>query len=401
MPHEWWTHDEALRRFVTDLISHELTRSRRGGFLPPRPWDLSLSLTEGDLCCDSLELLSLAAALGQSLHLHSSGIEDALLARRTVGDWVDIGRLGLERYSAEVSFLTSGSTSAPKRCDHSVRELQQEIEALAKIFPSTKRIIAAVPSHHIYGFLFTQMLPAGLALPVCDLTGRSTIQLEGLARPGDLIVGHPDFWRLVATSSALFPDEVVGVTSTAPFPADLAPILRAKNLHRLVEIYGSTETAGVGWRQSSAEPFSLFEHWIQTGQSTTLMRRSPDGSTRSVELQDSLTWESPTTFRVGSRHDLAFQVGGVNVHPDRIVAVLEAHPKVARAQVRLMQPTEGNRVKAFIVPARPDLDLAEMRRELDLWTAATLTAPERPRAFTFGSALPAGPLGKAIDWALD
>jgi acyl-coenzyme A synthetase/AMP-(fatty) acid ligase len=66
-----------------------------------------------------------------------------------------------------------------------------------------------------------------------------------------------------------------------------------------------------------------------------------------------------------------------------------------------MQPTEGNRVKAFIVPARPDLDLAEMRRELDLWTAATLTAPERPRAFTFGSALPAGPLGKAIDWALD
>jgi acyl-coenzyme A synthetase/AMP-(fatty) acid ligase len=66
-----------------------------------------------------------------------------------------------------------------------------------------------------------------------------------------------------------------------------------------------------------------------------------------------------------------------------------------------MQPAEGNRVKAFIVPALPDLDLDEMRRELDLWVAATLTAPERPRAFTFGSALPVDPLGKSIDWSLD
>lgn len=401
MPYEWWNHGEALRRFVTDLISSELTRSRHGGFLPPRPWALSLSLTGGDLCCDSLELLGLAAALGQSLHLHRSGIEDVLLARRTLGDWVDIAGLGLERYSAELSFSTSGSTSAPKRCGHSTRDLQQEIDALAEIFPSPKRVVAAVPSHHLYGFLFTQMLPASLDLPVCDLVGRSTIQLEGLAQPGDLIVAHPDFWRLVAASSARFPDHVVGVTSTAPFPADLAPILREKNLHRLVEIYGSSETAGVGWRQSSSEPFGLFAHWIPTGQSTLLMRRSSDGSTRYVGLQDSLIWESPTTFRVGSRHDLAFQVGGVNVHPDRIVAVLESHPKVARAQVRLMQPTEGNRVKAFIVPAVPDLDLGELRRELDLWTATTLSAPERPRAFTFGSALPAGPLGKAVDWALD
>jgi 4-coumarate--CoA ligase (photoactive yellow protein activation family) len=401
MSHPWWSSGEALRRFTTDLIAGELTRSRRGGFLPPRPWPLSLSLTEGDLACDSLELLELAARFAQALHLHRSGIEDALLARRTVGDWVAIAQAGLARYAAELTFLTSGSLSLPKRCTHTIDELQQEIDELAAIFATRQRIIAAVPSHHIYGFLFTQMLPATLGRAVHDLVGRSTMQVEALAQPGDLIVGHPDFWRWAATSSARFPDDVIGVSSTAPFPADLMPILLEKRLHRLVELYGSSETAGVGWRRSPSEPFTLFRHWTATEQATSLLRRSPDGSERLVPLQDSVHWESPTSFRVGPRRDLAFQVGGINVQPDRIVELLEKHPKVAQARARLMQPSEGSRVKAFIVPVDPTLDLDQLRRELDRWATDHLTAAERPRAFTFGASLPCDPLGKSVDWALD
>ncbi len=388
-------------RFVSDLIASELSRSRRAGTLPPRPWAASLSLTEGGLTCDSLELLGLAALLGQSLHLHRSGIEDALLARRTLGDWVEIARCGLERYSAELTFLTSGSTSLPKICTHTLKGLEQEIDVLEEIFPQRRRIVAAVPSHHIYGFLFTIMLAARLELPVLDIVGRSTISLEALTRPGDLIVGHPDFWRLAATSSAVFPDDVIGVTSTAPFPTGVGPVLRRKKLQRIVEIYGSSETAGVGWRDQSDVPFTLFGYWSPADDPGSLRRQSSDGTHSTVSLQDDLTWETTSSFRVGSRRDGAFQVGGINVHPGRIAEILEAHPKVAEARVRLMQPAEGTRVKAFIVPVGDVVDYEALRNELDLWSIAHLTAPERPRAFSFGAALPSNLLGKVIDWALD
>jgi long-chain acyl-CoA synthetase len=50
---------------------------------------------------------------------------------------------------------------------------------------------------------------------------------------------------------------------------------------------------------------------------------------------------------------------------------------------------------------RQAVDLDALREELDLWSSAHLAAPERPRAFTLGAALPSNPLGKVIDWALD
>ena len=49
---------------------------------------------------------SLAAALAESIHLHRAGIEDALLARRCVGQWVDVAQSGLEQFSAELTFPT-------------------------------------------------------------------------------------------------------------------------------------------------------------------------------------------------------------------------------------------------------------------------------------------------------
>jgi 4-coumarate--CoA ligase len=65
---------------------------------------------------DSLELVSLATALVEALHLHRSGIEDYLLARRTLGEWIEICAGGLARFDGALTFCTSGSTGKPKSC---------------------------------------------------------------------------------------------------------------------------------------------------------------------------------------------------------------------------------------------------------------------------------------------
>ena len=73
------------------------------------------------LGADSLGLVSLATALVEALHLHRSGIEDYLLVRRTLGEWIEICAAGLARFDEALTFRTSGSTGKPKACTHALR----------------------------------------------------------------------------------------------------------------------------------------------------------------------------------------------------------------------------------------------------------------------------------------
>ena len=77
-----------------------------------------------------------------------------------------------------------------------------------------------------------------------------------------------------------------------------------------------------------------------------------------------------------------------------------AHEDVADARVRLMQPHEGARLKAFIVPKRAQADIAALRAALERWVEERLIAPARPRAFDFGSGLPVAASGKPADWPI-
>lgn len=400
----WWEPRAVLRGFVADLLADELARQRRAAVPHARLWTDATRL-EADLGVDSLELMTAAAALAEALHLHASGIEDYLLARRTLGDWVDIARAGLERYSECLTFRTSGSTGLPKPCLHPLATLRQETAHLATLFPGRRRILAAVPAHHIYGFLFTVLLPRELGVfsdAVQDLRGSTPAWLARGAQPGDLVVAHPEFWRAVARTVPALPHDVVGVTSTARCPDEVALQLQGTGLSRLVQVYGASETAGIGARDSHEAPYAFFPHWRLDPQNPHwLLRTLPQGGEQAVALPDALVPAGDGLFRVGARHDDAVQVGGINVFPARVREVLRRHPAVLDAAVRLMRPDEGTRLKAFIVtrpvaPPAPTL-LADLQR----WIDRELSTPERPKAIRFGAQLPVTPSGKAADWSLN
>ena len=394
----WWRNRSLLADFIVDLIYLELSKLRPAQPPPARPWPESLDLGEAGLGVDSLEKLALASALGQALRLDRSGLDDHLLARTSIGSWVDLAEICLERFDSSMVFLTSGSAGQPKPCEHSLAGLHQEAAFLAELFADRKRVVAAVSCRHIYGFLFTVLLPGLLGIPVWRRLDKSTIGLAPQLRPGDLVIGFPDFWRLASASPDRPPPDVVAVSSTAPLPQDAEESLAARGFSRLIEIYGASETAGIGWRQAPRAAFELFPFWTR-GEGAALIRHLPDGQRREAVVQDRLEWHSDHSFRPAGRLDDAFQVGGVNVHPQRVAKVLASHPHVAEAVVRLMRPEEGNRVKAFIVPRHPASDEADLARELDGWAAIRLSAPERPKSYRFGAMLPRDALGKLADWS--
>ncbi len=400
-PENWWDDPEALHRFVTSVIAAELTRTRPGESLPPRPWPPTLKIGAGGLDADSLELLTLAAGLGQSLHIHRSGLEDLLLARRTVGDWVAIAGQSLARFSEEISFQTSGSTGDPKFCVHAIAELEEEATALASVIGARTRIVAAVPCHHIYGFIFTVLLPCAMGAPVLDFMDRSVLGLSAQLRPGDLVVGHPELWRAAARVTPEFPADVVGVTSTAPCDPAVLRDLRAHGMTRIIEVYGSSETAGIGWRDDPGEPYWLFAHWRRGKDESEIIRQGLAAAARAVLLCDRLEWRGSDRFLPLGRLDGAVQVGGINVFPARVAAALAKHPAISDVAVRLMKPGEGTRLKAFIVPREPETDLEALRSEIKAWISENMSVAERPKALRFGPQIPTSPMGKPTDWGLD
>jgi long-chain acyl-CoA synthetase len=396
----WWRHEPFLARLVRDLVAAELAAARPARPLAPAPsWPEDVDLA-ADLGADSLDLMAAATSLADLLGFARAGMQDALLAQTRLADWTAAARASLARDDGALTFRTSGSSGAPKRCSHPLAGLWREVDALARLLPGRRRVFSAVPAHHIYGFLFTVLLPqiGETPLPVLDLRGASPAALAAQLAPGDLVVAHPDFWNAAAAPAPAFPPDVVGVSSGAPCRDDTARTLAAGGL-RLLQVYGSSETAGVGTREAAGEPYRLLPYWRRAHAADTIEREA-GGQVQRFGLQDRLEWVDGERFLPQGRIDQAVQVGGTNVYPAYVAEVLALHPGVRACAVRPMRPDEGTRLKAFIVATEGQAP-ASLRPELDAWIAQRLTPPERPAALSFGPALPRQPGGKPADWIID
>lgn len=407
----WWHRTDLLARFMDDLVASEIAVLRpqlggpgSGGTSLQRPLPDRLDLA-ARYHLDSLELVQLATRISVALDLGASGIDDYLLARRTLADWREIAAAGLDRASERMTFLTSGSTGRARPCPHLLADLSGEIEALLPVLDGAARIVTLVPAHHIYGFLFSILLPSRLAVEVLDGRDMAGTGLLRRLRPGDLVVGFPDRYASLVNAGSP-PHGVTALTSTAPCPAGLQDALEAVGWSGVVEIYGSSETGGLGVRTGGHEPFALIAPWRPAdgvppgdvagrdlGGSDMLQRagRPP------IQAPDRLEWTGPRHFRPAGRLDGAVQVMGMNVFPERVRAVLRSHPAVEDAAVRLTRSGGAARLKAFVVSKGAPLD----GEGLAHWAETRLSPPERPRHWRFGQALPTGPMGKPADWPME
>jgi photoactive yellow protein len=145
-PPPWWQGSGTLERVVTDLIATEFRTLRPGTVLPLLPWSADLTLCEGGLGLDSLDLLTVAGALSELLQMHESGLEDYLIARRTLGEWLQVAQASLSRHDAALTFRTSGTTGEPKRCVHALAELEAEAAFWGELLAGRRRVLTAVPA---------------------------------------------------------------------------------------------------------------------------------------------------------------------------------------------------------------------------------------------------------------
>ena len=399
----WWTTD-LVRSLLDDLVAAELTRLRPG--LPPHPRpDRHPAPDLEDLGLDSLELLDLATTVTIQFHLGETGLDRALLAQPRLADWTVIVLESRRHWDLAVSFQTSGSTGQPRMHPHALALLTEEIDWFADRLADHRRLLLAVPRHHLYGFLFGLMLPARLGLPVLAVRDRPPAAVLTSAQTGDLLIAHPTFLELARRGLGRAAPGMSIVTSTAPCPAELWHDLHDTGVEQILEVYGASETAGIAVRTAARAPFELLPYWsrpvdtdVGTPSTAIIVRQDANGEPVERGLPDEVDWLDDRRFQVRGRRDGAVQVGGINVHPDRVRTCLCSHPEVAAAAVRLGGPAQGGRLKAFVVPTADCRDPVSLPQRLASWLADRLTPAEQPRSITLGMQLPRSHLGKPQDW---
>ena len=372
---------------------------RRAAIFPPAQ--------RKELASEALHFFSLATVE------NSSDLQAELAGQPEFAHWAKI--LFAQWDKTTICFSTSGSTGIPTRHCFSIDLLLEEIISADSRYRSRQRIISVMPMHHSYGMKYGPLLAKYLDVSLLFAAMLPSSSFFAMLRPGDLVVAFPLFWEAVLTMhdtsiAAAFPPDVAGMTATSPCPPDvlhklITPLRPGKKplLTAITEIYGSSETSGIGMRCDGGEWYELFTCWesMMNADGIRQIRRvNRDGPYgQPVPLPDIAVWHDERRFRPEKRKDNAVQVAGVNVYPETIAAVIRSHPLVRDCAVRLMRPEEGTRLKAFIVPVMPVEQATEsFGKDFHDWLAASLDTASRPKRLTFGDKLPVTAMGKAADW---
>lgn len=344
---------------------------------------------------DSLDRMAAASAVGRFFDLGATGVDDYLMHADRLADWAD---LVCHHYSAvggeaQITFMTSGSLGDPVACTHFLRDLRDEVTQLAPVIGATApyRIVALVPAHHMYGFLWTVLMATVTGCRIVAAARCPASRMERLIEPGDLVVATPLTWQSFVDHQVKLPANVSGLVSAAAMPPKLWEDLAKLGLASLVELYGATETGGIGWRATADVPLQLMPHLERSGDG--LRYRSQN---RAVSVQDKLVWHADRAFDLGGRKDRAVQIGGVNVSLTHVRETILSAPAIADAAVR----EDGGRLKAFVVPETliPGPEIDAFLGELSSWLAHRLEAAARPVHLTIGERLPRNAMGKLMDW---
>ncbi|HWA36713.1 MAG TPA: AMP-binding protein [Burkholderiales bacterium] len=315
----------------------------------------------------------------------------------------------IEPRSAWLDLFTSGSSGEPKRIEKSLAQLETEGEVLEMTWGAalgSATMVATVPHHHIYGLLFRLVWPLGAGRPFdAALCSDPQLLAGALARTGEAaLVSTPAH---LVRFPELVPLESLGrglkriFSSGGPLPAATGVEYHRRLGRAPTEVYGSTESGGVGWREQDGSadcdawrPFPRLA--LRRESDGALSLRSPYLADESwLTMGDAIELLPDGRFRLRGRLDRVVKIEGKRISLPEIEEALRRDPRVADAAV---VPLPGSRESLGAVVVARDAVTEQGRRALAAaLREGLLERFERvlvPRQFRFVSRLPADERGK-------
>ncbi len=341
--------------------------------------------------------LRLAGALPGGLQAAAEG----------VGKWRP-----LDPHAAQLVVHTSGSTGAPTALAKRLDQLFSEVHALESAFGErlgAAEVLATVSHQHVYGLLFRVLWPLARGRVI---HAQRIEHLEGLgAALGEagLLVSSPAHLKRLPP---LQPDARLRAvfSSGGPLPDAAVPEARERLGHAPIEVFGSSETGGIAWRQGEHDAV----HW-QALPGVQWRIEDEVLQVQSAHL-DEPGWQA--TLDRAESVESGFRLLG---RADRILKIEEKRVSLAAIEQALMESACFDDLRVFALPAtglaREQLAVVAQPNE-QAWQRIeqegkkafvealrgglrqSLDAPSLPRRWRFVSALPANAQSKVTLAAL-
>jgi len=321
--------------------------------------------------------------------------------------------------------FTSGSTGAHVPCLKAARQLLGEARLLVSLFDMgpEARVLATVPPHHIYGLLFGVLVPlmGGGALVRGTPQHAETIAADARRFGANVLCSVPAHLQgLGVLGPGALPPLRRIFSSGAPLPEEVAHAVAGVAGVPVTEVFGSSETGGIAWRQQRPTPtgdrrldddaagegdgaVSLWQAFpgieVSADADGLMVVRSPFADTPEggpagapVRGADRVRVASGGRFELLGRADGVVKIGGSRIAVGEVERRLREIPGVREAAVISVEVAGLRRHELWAAVVAPGLTAPALREAL----RRRLESIAVPRRFRLVEALPREENGKLM-----
>lgn len=272
--------------------------------------------------------------------------------------------------------FTGGSTGKPKVWSKTPRNILSEALYMSGKFDISPDdlFLSTVPPQHIYGFLFSVLIPFISSSRVLD--GVYTFPREILRAAKDygasILVSVPVHYRVLKTDDLQRHDLRMAFSSAGVLDKEDSAYFHCKTGLDVIEIYGSTETGGVATRRRlrDGEFWSALDpvNWkIRNGRLhvrsefiSPALHRDTAGFYMTADCADSDGYDR---FVLRGRADAIVKIGGKRVDLTAVQAKLKQIQGVFDAVV-ISIPTGNGRQNELAALVATHLDVLQLRQHI-------------------------------------
>ena len=284
-------------------------------------------------------------------------------------------------------FYTSGSTGEPKVIKKSYEALYKEAYDMADFFNISKNavIVSTVSSEHMFGATFTVMLPK---VTGCKVDGERVFYPEDIKDYEKYVfVSTPSFLEKLARYDFKFKiNPLMIITAGANLDNNVFEYF--EKMCPVTDIYGSTETGVIAYRQSSKENLKFFDNVkYENGKI-----KSPYFDEPEFILNDELEFFDDG-FRVKGRSDRIVKIQEKRISLDETEKILNSHELIEKSYCLELD----DRLCAAVVLNEKGRQILEKNGKLELVKiikANTVGAAARCKKWRFLFDLPLNERGK-------
>jgi acyl-coenzyme A synthetase/AMP-(fatty) acid ligase len=278
----------------------------------------------------------------------------------------------IDATSCLVELYTSGSTGTPKKITKPLLVFEREAAVLEQEFGqcrTVEKVVGSVSHIHIYGFLFLMVWPLLSDRPFHTTMVTNPDTANALCDKQTGFITSPVFIEHLNNSGSVFSAAKV-FSSGGPLSHDASQGFRELSGVLPIEVFGSSETGGIAWRQASEadKPWRLLQGLKYSTSEGQLIVRSPFViPEQDYATDDRVVAVDERSFRLLGRSDRVVKIAEKRISLTAIERLAASLPEVAQAIAITMETDARKAINLAIVLSESGVELNHTFKAVDWW----------------------------------